>query len=148
MTPVNDALIPTGEIKDVWGTHFDLRKSRNLGESMKEVDGGGQAVLIFKIYFFRFAIFWGENKKKIINFFQGYDHNFVVSKSGKVDDEGRRFACRLEHQGSGRAIECWTNQPGMQFYTGEVNHFTLSIKVAEIQYRVEEYFILTFKYIF
>jgi len=44
----------------------------------------------------------------------GYDHNFCVN--GKTDLF--RLACRAEHRESKRALECYSNQPGVQFYTG------------------------------
>jgi len=44
----------------------------------------------------------------------GFDHNFVLANT-----EGRvNFVCRVEHPVSGRWLECFTNQPGVQFYTG------------------------------
>ena len=46
---------------------------------------------------------------------QGYDHNFCLR--GGVSD-APRFAARVEDPGSGRVLELWTNQPGVQFYSG------------------------------
>jgi len=44
----------------------------------------------------------------------GFDHNFVLSNTeGDVN-----FVCRVDHPSSGRWLECFTNQPGVQFYTG------------------------------
>merc|ERR1712126_98733 len=44
----------------------------------------------------------------------GFDHNFVLANT-----EGNlNFVCRVEHPNSGRWLECYTDQPGVQFYTG------------------------------
>lgn len=44
----------------------------------------------------------------------GFDHNFALANTeGDVN-----FVCRVEHPVSGRWLECFTNQPGVQFYTG------------------------------
>ena len=44
----------------------------------------------------------------------GFDHNFVLANTGGV----LNFVCRVVHPGSGRWLECFTDQPGVQFYTG------------------------------
>ena len=46
---------------------------------------------------------------------QGYDHNYCL-RGGAVAEP--RFAARVEDPGSGRVLELWTNQPGVQFYSG------------------------------
>jgi aldose 1-epimerase len=76
ITPVDDTLIPTGEIMPVAGTEFDFRVARPIGVE--------------------------------------YDHNFVIRRDGP----GLTRAARLEDPGSGRAVEVWTTEPGIQVYTG------------------------------
>jgi aldose 1-epimerase len=44
---------------------------------------------------------------------RGYDHNFVLAPGDSL-----RFAARLRHPGSGRTLELWTTEPGLQVYTG------------------------------
>jgi len=44
----------------------------------------------------------------------GFDHNFVLSNT----EGDLNFVCRLDHIPSGRWLECYTDQPGVQFYTG------------------------------
>lgn len=44
----------------------------------------------------------------------GFDHNFCLKK----DETGRSFAARVKHPESGRVLEVFTDQPGIQFYTG------------------------------
>ena len=87
-TPVNAGLIPTGELASVKGTPFDFTTPRMLGE---EIDA--------------------DNDQ--IQYGAGYDHNFVLDHpEGEL---GR--ACVLTAP-DGMAMEVWTDQPGMQVYTG------------------------------
>ena len=90
-TPVNEHLIPTGELKPVQGTPFDFTQPKKAGERIEEED---------------------EQLKLAI----GYDHNFVLNKTG----EALSMAARVVEPSSGRVLEVLTTQPGMQFYTG--NH--------------------------
>lgn len=90
-TPVDEAtLIPTGQIADVGGSDsvFDLRIARNLGQMLPLCPGG-------------------QNN--------GYDHNFCINKTPLQDD---RFVMAVQHSSSGRRLEVFSNQPGVQFYTG------------------------------
>ncbi|MBR5591606.1 MAG: galactose mutarotase [Kiritimatiellae bacterium] len=87
-TPVNAGLIPTGELASVKGTPFDFTTPRTLGE---DIDA--------------------DNDQ--IQYGAGYDHNFVLDHpEGEL---GR--ACVLTAP-DGMAMEVWTDQPGMQVYTG------------------------------
>uniref|UniRef100_A0A674M9D6 Aldose 1-epimerase n=1 Tax=Takifugu rubripes TaxID=31033 RepID=A0A674M9D6_TAKRU len=83
--PVDDTSIPTGDIRPVEGTLFDLRKPVLLGPRLKELPG------------------------------PGFDHNFCLCASKDVWKERR--AARVVHPASGRVLEVWTSQPGLQFYT-------------------------------
>ncbi len=89
-TPVNANLIPTGEIAPVAGTPFDFREPKPIGAGINEDDA----------------------QLKIGG---GYDHNFVLNKprSGELT-----FAARVMDPTSGRVLELWTTQPGMQFFSG------------------------------
>lgn len=88
-TPVDDTLIPTGEIASVEGTPFDFRESHSIGERVDELGEGEGA---------------------------GYDHNFVLRKD--ADENGLRKAAVLSHPASGRTLTVLTDQPGIQFYGG------------------------------
>ncbi|MCD2323075.1 galactose mutarotase [Sphingomonas sp. IC-56] len=90
-TPVNAALIPTGELRPVSGSVFDFRKARMIGEGLR--DGTDQQ----------------------IRYGQGYDHNFALDKGLTAKPE---LAARLEDPASGRVLEVLTTEPGVQFYTG------------------------------
>jgi aldose 1-epimerase len=90
--PVDQHLIPTGELAGVAGTPFDFRTPRRIGDRIDEAH---------------------EQLKLAI----GYDHTFVVNPDGA---EGAAFAAKALDPGSGRVLEVFTTQPGVQFYSG--NH--------------------------
>lgn len=89
-TPVDRALIPTGEIRPVAGTPFDFRRTTALGA---RIDGDDEQL--------RRA--------------NGYDHNFVLGPPGA---DGLRFAARVRAPTTGRVLEVRTTEPGVQLYTG------------------------------
>jgi aldose 1-epimerase len=88
-TPVDAGLIPTGELKAVAGTPFDFRKARAVGARISENDPQ-------------------------LRLGHGYDHNWVLNRSRK----GLEVAARVDDPSSGRFLEVLTDQPGVQFYTG------------------------------
>jgi aldose 1-epimerase len=87
-TPIDSGLIPTGELKPVKGTPFDLTKPVPIGAHINDKD-------------------------QQIQFGKGYDHNFVLNGGG-----GLALAARVVEPKSGRVMEVLTTQPGVQFYTG------------------------------
>ena len=90
ITPVDGALIPTGELRAVAGTAFDFRGPRRIRDG---VDANDEQI--------RFA--------------GGYDHNFVIlRKSGDTP----QIAARVRDPLSGRTLEVMTSEPGFQFYFG------------------------------
>jgi len=89
-TPVDAGLIPTGELRDVTGTPFDFRKPTAIGARIEEAD-------------------------EQIKLGGGYDHNFVLKKGA---ERGESLAARVVEPTSGRVMEVWTTEPGIQFYTG------------------------------
>jgi aldose 1-epimerase len=90
--PVDVTLLPTGELAPVEGTPFDFRCPRVIGERIRQ----------------------GHEQLRLGN---GYDHNFVLRKSvpGSLSPE---FAARLRDPGSGRELDVWTTEPGLDVYTG------------------------------
>lgn len=90
-TPVNDKLIPTGELRDVTGTAFDFRKPRVVAEGIRD----------------------GKDEQIVMG--RGYDHNFALDKGVTKTPE---LAARLEDPVSGRVLELLTTEPGVQFYAG------------------------------
>jgi len=90
-TPVDEGLIPTGEITPVVGTPFDFRNPTAIGERVE------------------------ENHEQL-KFGRGYDHNWVLDAYGT--DKNIRLAARVTEPYSGRVMEVYTNEPGIQFYGG------------------------------
>ncbi len=89
-TPVDSGLIPTGELRDVAGTPFDFRKPTPIGARIDSDD-------------------------EQIKLGGGYDHNFVLRRKA---GEAISLAARVVEPKTGRVMEVWTTQPGVQFYTG------------------------------
>ena len=87
-TPVDATLIPTGDLAAVAGTPFDFTKPHPIGERIAAKDE---------------QIARGG----------GYDHNFVLDAGGKMAP-----AARIKDPASGRTLEIHSDQPGIQFYTG------------------------------
>ena len=89
--PTDTGSIPTGEFRPVAGTPFDFRTPRIIGERVREADD------------------------EQIRLAKGYDHNWVI---GREVAGSPRLLARLEDPNSGRVMETWSNQPGLQFYSG------------------------------
>ncbi len=89
-TPVNENQIPTGEIRSVEGTPFDFRKMTTIGA---RIDADNQQ----------------------LKYGSGYDHNWVFEGGAKED---LKLAAVAYDPSSGRLMETWTTEPGMQFYCG------------------------------
>ena len=88
-TPVDAGLIPTGVLAPVDGTPFDFRKPTAVGARIAQDDPQ-------------------------LKLGHGYDHNWIVNRTGP----GSVLAARVEETTSGRVMEVYTDQPGIQFYTG------------------------------
>lgn len=87
--PIDAQSIPTGEIASVEGTPFDFRGVHTIGERI------------------------GEDNEQLRNA-HGYDHNWCLDK----EKEGVELVCRVHDPVSGRTVEVLTDQPGLQFYSG------------------------------
>tara|TARA_R110001583_G_scaffold55764_3_gene169121 strand:- start:90286 stop:91470 length:1185 start_codon:yes stop_codon:yes gene_type:complete len=94
--PVDGSLIPTGELANVEGTPFDFRKAKLVGAEIN-----------------------AENKQ--IELGGGYDHCWVLNDQ----KAGYRSVAKAYHSRTGRTLEVLTDQPGMQFYTGNFLDATL-----------------------
>jgi aldose 1-epimerase len=88
--PVDKGLIPTGELRPVQGTPFDFREPHKIGERIN----------------------LDEEQVKVGG---GYDHCFVLNKK---PGEALSLAAKVKDPASGRMMEVWTTEPGVQFYTG------------------------------
>jgi aldose 1-epimerase len=88
-TPVDSGLIPTGEFADVTGSPFDFRKPTTIGARINDPD-------------------------KVLQYGPGYDHNWVINKPfGQFG-----LQARVVEPTSGRVMEVWSDEPGLQFYAG------------------------------
>jgi aldose 1-epimerase len=88
-TPVDSGLIPTGKLKSVESTPFDFRKATAVGARI------------------------GANDEQL-HLGHGYDHNWVLDSGGGKLTE----AAELSDPSSGRVLKVLTDQPGIQFYSG------------------------------
>ena len=95
-TPVDPTLIPTGAIDPVAGTPMDFTRSTRIGKRIRD-----------------------DFPQLVIG--RGYDHNWVLDRRGS----GLELAARLEDPGSGRVLEVLTEEPGIQFYSGNFLDGTL-----------------------
>jgi aldose 1-epimerase len=87
-TPTDDTLIPTGKIAAVRGTPLDFTLPKRVGRDIGEL---------------------------VDTAWLGYDHNFVLKEKPSAEPE---FAARLTDPASGRVMEVWTTEPGVQLYSG------------------------------
>jgi aldose 1-epimerase len=97
-TPVDEGLVPTGERRSVAGTPFDFRKPTAIGSRI-------------------------EGNDEQLKFGHGYDHNWVLDSHGT--EQPVRVVTLFDAK-SGRKMEVWTTEPGVQFYSG--NYLDGSIK--------------------
>jgi len=88
-TPVDEGLIPTGEIRKVENTPMDFRKMIPVGERINNMD-------------------------EQLAFGKGYDHNWVLKKI----NDSLTFAAGVYEPLTGRTLEVFTTEPGLQFYSG------------------------------
>lgn len=98
-TPVDAGLIPTGELRPVKGTPMDFTRPFAIGARVNEAD-------------------------EQIKFGGGYDHNWVLNKKGSE----MSLAATLHEPVSGRVMEVWTEEPGIQFYSGNFLDGTITGK--------------------
>lgn len=98
-TPVDKSLITTGTFSDVENTPMDFRVPKKIGKDI-------------------------ESDFEQLKFGGGYDHNWVLNKNQEII-----FKCAsLYEPTSGRLMEVWTDQPGLQFYSGNFLDGTLKGK--------------------
>ena len=101
--PTDAGSIPTGELRSVAGTPFDFLKATAIGARIND----------------------DEEQLKLG---RGYDHTFVIN-----GNPGRlRLAATAYEQTSGRVMQVWTTEPGVQFYTGNFLDGTLTGKSGKI----------------
>lgn len=97
--PSDDKAIPTGVLRSVAGTPFDFRRATEIGARIGQDD-------------------------EQLKFGNGYDHTFVINGRAGV----LRRAATASEQTTGRVLEVWTTEPGMQLYTGNYLESTMQGK--------------------
>ncbi len=96
-TPVDEGLIPTGEIRSVKNSPMDFTKAMTIGSRIDKVEGG-------------------------------YDHNYVLKSGG-----GALALCaRVYEPSSGRVMEVYTTEPGIQLYTGNFLDGSITGKAGKV----------------
>ncbi|MFJ3486096.1 aldose epimerase family protein [Pseudomonas sp. NPDC090202] len=106
-TPVDVKLIPTGELPVVAGTPFDFLKPVAFGKRIRE----------------------DNQQLKFAEATQGgYDHNWVLDTKGKVS----ALAADIVDPKSGRRLQLFTSEPGVQLYTGNFLDGTVKGKGGKI----------------
>jgi len=94
--PADEKAIPIGELRDVTGTPFDFRRATEIGARIEADD-------------------------EQLKFGRGYDHTFVINgRAGTL-----RRAATASEATTGRVMEVWTTEPGMQLYTGNYLESTM-----------------------
>ena len=90
MTTIDDKILTTGKFSGVKGTPFDFREKHRIGENI------------------------GSDDEQIRNA-KGYDHNWIVDKN---DPKAYAWNATLTEPASGRELQVWSDQVGLQFYSG------------------------------
>lgn len=102
-TPVDSTFMTTGEILPVKDTPMDFTEEKLLGKDI-------------------------ESEYLQVKYGKGFDHNFVLDTKGNLED----CAARVTDPRSGIVLEVFTNEPGVQFYTGNFLDGTVTGKKAKI----------------
>jgi aldose 1-epimerase len=92
VTDIDSALVPNGKLVQLDGSPLDFRKPHVVGERI-------------------------DARDRLLRAGKGYDHNYMIDR--KRAKPGALVRCaRVVEPESGRAMECWTTLPGVQFYSG------------------------------
>lgn len=102
-TPVDSTFMTTGEIVPVKGTPMDFTEEKLLGKDI-------------------------ESDFVQVRYGNGFDHNFVLDTNGSLEE----CAARVSDPRSGIVLEVFTNEPGVQFYTGNFLDGTVTGKKAKV----------------
>lgn len=109
-TPVDKVLITTGEFADVTGTPFDFRTPTAIGARINDPN-------------------------PVLQYGPGYDHNWVINKPmGQLGQ-----MARVKEPTTGRVMEVWSDEPGLQFYVGNFLDGTIKGK-SGVAYQVHTAF--------
>jgi len=113
-TPVDETLIPTGELRVVAGTPFDFRTPTAIGARIEAND-------------------------EELHFGHGYDHNWVIDPDAQAAEppsaDKVRLDARVYEPDTGRVLEVLSTQPGLQFYSGNFLDGTITGKGGRVYER-------------
>ena len=104
-TPVDAALVPTGELRQVAGSRFDFRQPMPIGAG------------------------WRDGTDPQLRLGRGYDHNFALDKGQTATPQ---LCARLADPRSGRTLEVLSTEPGLQFYSGNFLDGTVAGKSGHL----------------
>ncbi len=105
-TPIDETLIPTGELRPVEGTPLDFRQATPIGARIEQAD-------------------------EQLRLAGGYDHNFVLDNlAGELI-----LAARVVEPTSDRVLEVYTTEPGIQFYSGNFLDGTITGKGGRVYHK-------------
>jgi aldose 1-epimerase len=90
-TPVDQSLIPTGEVKNVSGMALDFTRMTRIGKGI-------------------------DNNEEQLAYGKGYDHNWMLNRRGSE----LILAAKVHEPKFGRTMELHTTEPGLQFYSGNL----------------------------
>jgi aldose 1-epimerase len=105
-TPVDEGLIPMGELRNVAGTPMDFRKATAIGARIEQQD-------------------------EQLKFGLGYDHNWVLNRYGG----SLRLVASVYEPTTGRVLEVHTTEPGLQFYCGNFLDGTITGKYGTVYHK-------------
>ena len=105
-TPVDSGLIPTGAFADVTGSPFDFRTPTSIGARINDPN-------------------------MVLQYGPGYDHNWVINKP--LGQYG--LMARVKEPNSGRVMEVWSDEPGLQFYAGNFLDGSITGKDGKVYQR-------------
>ncbi|MEZ4630987.1 MAG: aldose epimerase family protein [Deinococcales bacterium] len=96
-TPIDEGLIPTGELRQVEASPFDFRQFKVIGQEIDQVD-------------------------EQLRFGQGYDHNWVIRQEQPIKHQNKTLyqAASIFEKTSGRQLNSYSTCPGVQFYSGNM----------------------------
>jgi aldose 1-epimerase len=103
-SPVDSTLIPTGEPRKVKGTPFDFTQAESIGARIGQDD-------------------------QQLKFGRGYDHNWILNAKGP---HPLALAAEVYEPNTGRVLEVWTTEPGLQFYSGNFLDGTIHGKEGKV----------------
>jgi aldose 1-epimerase len=127
-TPTDTTQIPLGVNEPVTGTPFDFTTPRAIGSRIDDITAPDNVPSSYS------SRTNGESQLQIA---QGYDHNWVLNKrtQATTGPDGLNLAAHAWDPASGRELSVWTDQPGVQFYSGNFLTGTLTDGINGDTYR-------------